>query len=53
MDKTYSIYEHRFQSGAILIAEGLTLEEAQEHCSREDTHGDGPDGLWFHGYEEE
>lgn len=26
---------------------GLTLEEAQEHCSREDTHGDG----WFDGYD--
>jgi len=27
----------------------LTLEEAQEHCNREDTHGDG----WFDGYEVE
>ena len=25
-----------------------TLEEAQEHCQRDDTHGDG----WFDGYEE-
>lgn len=25
---------------------GLTLEEAQAHCHREDTHGDG----WFDGY---
>lgn len=25
-----------------------TLEEAQEHCEREDTHGDG----WFDGYRE-
>lgn len=31
------------------IKTGLTLEQAQEHCSREDTHGDG----WFDGYEEE
>jgi hypothetical protein len=28
---------------------GLTLDEAQEHCQREDTHGDG----WFEGYTEE
>lgn len=28
---------------------GLTLDEAQAHCQRDDTHGDG----WFDGYEEE
>ena len=27
----------------------LSLEEAREHCRREDTHGDG----WFDGYEVE
>lgn len=32
-----------------LIETGLSLEEAQEHCSREDTHGEG----WFDGYTEE
>jgi len=28
---------------------GLTLEEAREHCAREDTRGDG----WFDGYTKE
>ena len=28
---------------------GLTLEEAQEHCKRDDTHGSD----WFDGYTEE
>jgi len=31
------------------IKTGLTLEEAQEHCSREDTHGED----WFDAYYEE
>ena len=33
-----------------VIETGLTLEEAQEHCQREDTH---EPGVWFDGYEEE
>ena len=32
-----------------VIETGLTLEEAQEHCQSEDTHGEG----WFDGYESE
>ncbi len=32
-----------------IINVGLTLEQAKEHCSREDTHGEG----WFDGYTEE
>lgn len=32
-----------------VIDTGLTLAEAREHCSREDTYGDG----WFDGYEQE
>lgn len=32
-----------------VIKRGLTLAEASEHCSREDTHDDG----WFDGYMEE
>lgn len=30
-----------------VVADGLTLEEAQAHCSREDTH---EAGKWFDGY---
>lgn len=37
------------------ILRGLTLEEAKEHCKREDTHQtDGPEKLqFFDGYAEE
>lgn len=37
-----------------VIKRGLTLEEAQAHCQREDTHGeDAERGPWFDGYREE
>lgn len=32
-----------------IIVRGLTLEQAQAHCQRDDTHGEG----WFDGYEKE
>jgi hypothetical protein len=32
------------------IKTGLTLEEAQEHCQRDDTR---EEGVWFDGYDEE
>jgi len=45
--KRYRIIRHLFSGQNREIHRGLTLEEAQEHCSREDTHGKG----WFDGYE--
>ena len=45
----YKIVRFRFQGDNEDIKHGLTLEEAQEHCRRDDTHGDG----WFDGYAEE
>ena len=47
--KTYKIIRFRFNGSNRVIKKGLTLEEAQAHCQREDTHGDG----WFDGYEAE
>lgn len=48
-EPTYSIIRHRFKGGKSVIKTGLTLEEAQAYCEREDTHGDG----WFDGYTKE
>lgn len=48
-DKTYSIVRFYFKNGSEIIATGMTLEEAQEWCQRDDTHGEG----WFDGYREE
>jgi len=47
MTKTYDIYRfYQDDTASELIASDLTLEEAQAHCKREDTHGEG----WFDGY---
>lgn len=46
---TYKIVRFRFKGENEVIDTGLTLDEAQAHCQREDTHGDG----WFDGYEAE
>ena len=46
---TYKIRRFRFQGNTTTVKTGLTLEQAQEHCSQESTHGEG----WFDGYEEE
>jgi hypothetical protein len=48
-EATYSIIRFRFQGDREVIETGLSLDEAREHCRREDTHGEG----WFDGYEEE
>jgi len=48
-DKTYKIIRF-FQDEdkpSEVITRGQTLEQAQAHCRREDTHGDG----WFDGYD--
>ena len=47
--KTYKIIRFRFEGKNRTIKKGLTLVEAEEHCHRDDTKGDG----WFDGYTEE
>lgn len=47
--KTYCIVRFRFKGGNEIIKRGLTLEEAQAWCTRDDTSGPG----WFDGYTEE
>jgi hypothetical protein len=46
---TYKIVRFRFEGDNEVLTRGLTLDQAQAHCRREDTHGDG----WFDGYEQE
>ena len=48
-EPTYKIVRFNFQGENEVIVRGLTLDQAQAHCKRDDTHGDG----WFDGYEEE
>ncbi len=49
--KTYRIVRFRREGDTPrgVIETGLTLAEAQAHCQRDDTHGEG----WFDGYEED
>jgi hypothetical protein len=51
MTKTYKIVRFYQDEGkpTETLVRGLTLEQAQAHCRREDTHGDG----WFDGYDED
>jgi hypothetical protein len=47
---TYRIVRfYRDDHDTQIIQTGLTLADAQAHCTRNDTHGDG----WFDGYEAE
>ena len=46
---TYSIVRYHKHRDNRVIKKGLTLEQAQAHCQREDTHGD----QWFDGYRAE
>ena len=48
-EKTYSIIRYYRDTGQEVIATGMSLEDAQEWCRRDDTHGNG----WFDGYREE
>jgi hypothetical protein len=45
-DITYTIVRFKFNEGHEMIKEGVTLEEAQEHCERDDSRGEG----WFDGW---
>jgi hypothetical protein len=49
MEQLYKIVRFHQHGNRETIARGLTLDEAQEHCQREDTHGTG----WFDGYTRE
>ena len=46
---SYKIVRFRFKGNKRTIKRGLTLQEAQAHCRRDDTRGEG----WFDGYESE
>jgi len=46
-DNTYKIVRFYFNDSPRTIKRGITLEQAQEHCQRDDTRGPG----WFDGYD--
>jgi hypothetical protein len=47
MYKIIRMYRDNYKTR--IIKKDLTLEQAQEHCRRDDTHGEG----WFDGYAEQ
>ena len=52
---SYKIIRFRFEGKNRVIKRGLTLEEAQAHCRRDDTRKEDKNGntVWFDGYDEE
>ena len=53
MPQKYAIicftFDEADERNRTVIRRGLSLTEAMEWCSREDTHGPG----WFHGFDDE
>ena len=45
--ETYKIIRFRFKEDNETIKTGLTLEQAQEHCNREDTHEKDSKGFYL------
>lgn len=47
--ETYRIVRFQKDGEREIIGRGFTLEDAKEHCNRDDTQGPG----WFDGFERE
>lgn len=52
---TYRIIRFHFLAKPEIVTRGLTLEQVQAHCHRDDTHGGSTENgtAWFDGYEKE
>jgi hypothetical protein len=48
-EKRYTIFRFKEDGEKEVVERGLTVEEAREHCKKEETKGD----RWFDGYSEE
>lgn len=48
-EDTYTIVRFTWGQEKEVLREGVSLQEAQDHCNREDTSGDG----WFDGFYKE